>query len=163
MCVCVCVFTIVCECVACLYLGTMCISASGGQKRALNPLELELQTIVSCHVGTGNGALVLCKSNKWSQEQNHLFSPRVFSLILKVLSPNILPWGLGLQKLGADANSFMNDSQHSFYYSETKRCSICSTVMAHQIPQRRDVQEYHHYRLQLDAITASSINFIPRH
>lgn len=30
--------------------------ALGGQKRALDPLKLELQMVVSCHVGAGNQA-----------------------------------------------------------------------------------------------------------
>lgn len=34
-----------------------------GQKLALDPLELELQVIISYHVGTGNQTLVLCKSS----------------------------------------------------------------------------------------------------
>lgn len=37
--------------------------AHGNQKRALDPLELKLLTIVSHHVGIGNPAWVLCKSN----------------------------------------------------------------------------------------------------
>lgn len=31
-----------------------------GQKKVLDPLELELHMVVSCHVATGNKALVLC-------------------------------------------------------------------------------------------------------
>jgi hypothetical protein len=33
----------------------MCMPGShGGQKRALDPLGLELQTVMNCHVGAGN-------------------------------------------------------------------------------------------------------------
>ena len=32
----------------------MSADACGGQKRASDPLELELQEVVSCHVGAGN-------------------------------------------------------------------------------------------------------------
>jgi hypothetical protein len=38
----------VCMCTTCLS-GTR-----GGQKRVLAPLEMELQTVVSCHVGAEN-------------------------------------------------------------------------------------------------------------
>ena len=43
----------VCECLACMhvYVPHVC-SAHRGQKRALDPLELELQEVVSYHVGT---------------------------------------------------------------------------------------------------------------
>ena len=33
--------------------------ATGSQKRALDPLKMELQTVVSCHVVAGNQILVL--------------------------------------------------------------------------------------------------------
>jgi hypothetical protein len=37
-----------------MYLCTTCASGPlGGQKRVLDPLKLELQTVVSCHVGAG--------------------------------------------------------------------------------------------------------------
>lgn len=36
----------------------MCVpDAQGSQKKALNPLALELQVVLSCSVGTGNGVL----------------------------------------------------------------------------------------------------------
>jgi hypothetical protein len=35
-----------------VYLCTICVSgAHGDQKKVLNPLELELQMVMSCHVG----------------------------------------------------------------------------------------------------------------
>jgi hypothetical protein len=37
-------------------------SANGGQKRASDPLELELKMAVSHHVGAENQIRVLCKS-----------------------------------------------------------------------------------------------------
>lgn len=38
--------------------------AQGGQKRASGPLELEVQVVVSCHVGASNQTLILCKSSQ---------------------------------------------------------------------------------------------------
>ena len=40
--------------------------------RVSDPLGLELQTVVSCHVGAGNWIPVLCKSNKCSKPLSHL-------------------------------------------------------------------------------------------
>lgn len=37
----------------------------GGQKRVLEPLKLELQRVMTCYVGTGHQAWVLCKSSKY--------------------------------------------------------------------------------------------------
>lgn len=54
----------------CIYLCTTCMptacTTTGGQQRVLDPLELELQMVVSHCVGTGNQAQVLCK-NKCSR------------------------------------------------------------------------------------------------
>lgn len=45
----------------------MCVSdAYGGQKAALDHLELEIQTIVKCHVGAENQTWVLCKNRQCS-------------------------------------------------------------------------------------------------
>lgn len=44
----------------------------GGQKRPLGPLELELQKVLSCAVGAGNKAWVLCKSSGCSQPLDNL-------------------------------------------------------------------------------------------
>jgi hypothetical protein len=41
-------------------------------------LKLELQTVVSCHLGARNWTLVLWKSSQCSQLLNHLFSPGTF-------------------------------------------------------------------------------------
>lgn len=38
-------------------------TAQGGQKRASDPLELELQVVVICHVGAENKTQVLCKES----------------------------------------------------------------------------------------------------
>ena len=38
--------------------------ARGSQKRSLDPLELQLEMVVSCHVGAGNKIQVFCKSGK---------------------------------------------------------------------------------------------------
>ena len=37
-----------------IYVHHMRVGAGGGQKRALDPLELQLQIVVSYHVGSGN-------------------------------------------------------------------------------------------------------------
>jgi hypothetical protein len=42
-------------------------STCGGLKRALGPLELELQVVVSQHVGVEHQTQVLWKSSHWSQ------------------------------------------------------------------------------------------------
>lgn len=43
-------------CFAFMYICVQCVYRTcGGQKKALNSLELELLTAVSCHVGIGNG------------------------------------------------------------------------------------------------------------
>lgn len=50
-----------------MYVSTMSMSdARGGQKKELDPLELELWRIVSYRVGAENRTQVLCKSNKCS-------------------------------------------------------------------------------------------------
>lgn len=41
-------------------------NAHGGLKQASDPLGLEVQMLVSHHVGAKNGTQVLCKSNKSS-------------------------------------------------------------------------------------------------
>lgn len=43
-----------CECFACMFICTTCVpGAHGGRKKASDPLEMELQTIVSHHVVLG--------------------------------------------------------------------------------------------------------------
>jgi hypothetical protein len=44
----------------------MCIICIQGSEEVLDPQELELQMVVSCHVGAGNKIWVLCKSSKCS-------------------------------------------------------------------------------------------------
>lgn len=39
---------------ACLYVWAPRVQCLGGQERALDPLDLELQIVVSVHVGAGN-------------------------------------------------------------------------------------------------------------
>lgn len=39
-----------------------------------NPMELELQTVVSCHLGAGNQLQVLYKSSQCSKLPSHLSS-----------------------------------------------------------------------------------------
>jgi hypothetical protein len=54
VCVCVCV----CVCVSVSSAACLCImcmpGTHRGQKKALDSLKLELQTVVSCHAGAGN-------------------------------------------------------------------------------------------------------------
>jgi hypothetical protein len=53
LCVCVCMSVCVCVCV-CVYV-CVCVSGfSRGQKTVPDALELELQTVVSCHVSVEN-------------------------------------------------------------------------------------------------------------
>lgn len=47
-----------------------------GQKRSLDSLELEVERVVSCHVGVGNWTRVLYKSSQW--RESHLSSPMEF-------------------------------------------------------------------------------------
>ena len=54
-------------------------SAHGGQKRAVEPLEVELQTVVSCHVGARNQTQVLEEQLVFSAEPSfHLTGPIFF-------------------------------------------------------------------------------------
>lgn len=48
--------------------------AHGGQKRVLSPLKLELQTVVSWHMGAGNGAWFLWKSSQHPLPLNYFSS-----------------------------------------------------------------------------------------
>lgn len=44
-----------CECFAFMHVCTLYVSgAHGDQKRVLDPLELELETVMRHHVGAGN-------------------------------------------------------------------------------------------------------------
>lgn len=45
--------------------------ALGGEKRVLAPLELELQTVVSCHVGAGNKTWEWGSSGRIASALNH--------------------------------------------------------------------------------------------
>lgn len=45
-----------------IYLYTMCAECLGrSEERALDSMDLEFQTVVSCHMGVGNGIWVLSK------------------------------------------------------------------------------------------------------
>lgn len=61
-----------CVCVPCL-----CVQFPRGQKRAPEPLELELQMVGSCHVVTGNQTQVLWTSRMCSLLLRHLSSPKI--------------------------------------------------------------------------------------
>lgn len=44
-----------------VYVCNVCVHGTrGGQKRALDPLELELQMVIICHVGAGNQTRSSC-------------------------------------------------------------------------------------------------------
>ena len=65
----------------------MCITT-----RVSDFLELELQTVVSCHAGAGNG--MLCRSSKYSQSLSRLFQPPIVFLRLPffyIISSSINP------------------------------------------------------------------------
>jgi hypothetical protein len=62
----------VCLCVTCM------TGAHEGQKRVLDPLEQNLQIVVSHHVTAGNWTCVLCKSNKCSYPLSHISDPSTF-------------------------------------------------------------------------------------
>lgn len=47
-----------------------------GKKRVLASLELELKTIVGCHVGAGGQTQVLWKSSQCSEQLSHHSSPQ---------------------------------------------------------------------------------------
>lgn len=50
-----------------VYMCTTCIPcAYRGQKRALESLNLELQTAMSCHAGTRNPTWILCENSQCS-------------------------------------------------------------------------------------------------
>lgn len=57
-------FIFMCECLAYVYMCTGCKPGDhGNQKKASDPLELELDVVVSCCVGAGNQVQVFRKSN----------------------------------------------------------------------------------------------------
>ena len=65
----------------CVHVYYIHAGARGGQKRVLDPLEVELQMFVSYHIGSGKQALVLCKNNKCF---NPAISPAPGLFIFKV-------------------------------------------------------------------------------
>lgn len=52
-----------------VFSACMC-EVQEGWKRARDPLKLELQTMVSCPVGSRKGSQVLCKNSKWKREKD---------------------------------------------------------------------------------------------
>lgn len=46
--------------------ATRMLGTHRAERKAPNPLELELQMVVRCHVGAGNQILLACKSNNCS-------------------------------------------------------------------------------------------------
>lgn len=62
--------------------GYVQVSAStpGGQKKMLNPLQLELQVVLNCLIWA-LGKKLLSKSSKCSELQSHLSAPEIFFII----------------------------------------------------------------------------------
>lgn len=64
-----------------VYLWTTSVPGAWGvQKRALDPLELELQVVVNHHVLTGKWTQVFCKNSQCSYPLSYLPSPILFLL-----------------------------------------------------------------------------------
>ena len=62
-----CLFMCVCTmCCFNTYVHHVLPATCGGQKKALDPLELQLQMVVSLHVGSGNLTQVLWKNSQCS-------------------------------------------------------------------------------------------------
>lgn len=57
------------------FVHQACVGACGDQKDVVEPMELELQVVVSCHVYAGNRTQVLYKRNNHSQSPSHLSTP----------------------------------------------------------------------------------------
>ena len=58
---------------ACMYANILSVcSAHRGQKRASDPLEPELQMVLSCQTGARKQTPVPCKSSQCSQPLSHL-------------------------------------------------------------------------------------------
>lgn len=73
-----------------LFKGTTCIPGSHGSKKSVShPWGLEIYTVLSSHIGTGNGSCLLCKSNKCSYPLSHLSSPDIcFHMTTRISSQN---------------------------------------------------------------------------
>lgn len=65
----------------CIFVYTTCMPSAWGDKEATDPLELRLQTVVICHVHTGNWTWVLLKNSQCSLPLKQPSSPTY--LILK--------------------------------------------------------------------------------
>lgn len=77
----------------CLYvcIRTTCVAgACRSQKRASNSLELELQTIVICHVGSGNWAQVSGRATRALKHQAISAAP-YFKFFFDILAFSVMP------------------------------------------------------------------------
>lgn len=63
--------------------GLEWVSSAPTVKQVAEPLELQLQGIVSCHRGAGNGTPVLCKNNMNSEPLSYRSNPDLSFLIAK--------------------------------------------------------------------------------
>lgn len=59
----------------------MSAGAHGGQKRALDPLELELQAVVRQELDAESQTSVLCKSSVCCKPLSRLSNPRYYSRV----------------------------------------------------------------------------------
>lgn len=50
----------------CLHVRVLAMCSSGGQKKASDPLNLELEVAVSCHESAGNRTWIVCKNSPCS-------------------------------------------------------------------------------------------------
>jgi hypothetical protein len=84
-----------CACMSvCVPYGSMCVpGVQRGQKRAWDPLELELQMALSCHVGSGNWTWVPWESSQCSA----IISP----------APDESPYSLTVDQLDRDTSTSM--------------------------------------------------------
>jgi hypothetical protein len=64
------------------HVCTTCMpGAQRSQKKTLETLELKLQMVVSCHVGTGNCTHVICKIAKCSESLSNLSIPKAQGIL----------------------------------------------------------------------------------
>lgn len=69
-------------CLGCMYICVSCVClVSEDQRRASDPLDLELHVVVSHYVGAGNQTQVLCKSSPFPAKPSPLhLTPCGFSV-----------------------------------------------------------------------------------
>ena len=63
-------------CVSVAYMHTCTRNSHRSQKRVADPLDLELQLVVTRYVGAGCRPQVFLKSSRWSSQQGHPSCPK---------------------------------------------------------------------------------------